>query len=111
MELLITVEWFGKSILIDHLCNLLYWCNNNTKTFSGKGGLFAPDAAVDKSGKANRWSMFVPAFVTHVCLGAPYGWSAISGTLAREYGFVAASAGDWALSSATYPMSIMVSLC
>ena len=52
--------------------------------------------------------MFVPAFVTHVCLGAPYGWSAVLGTLARECGFVAASSGDWALSSATYPMSIMV---
>jgi len=84
--------------------------SNLVKSEEGKGGLFAPDAAVDKSGKANRWSMFVPAFVTHVCLGAPYGWSAISGTLAREYGFVAASAGDWALSSATYPMSIMIAV-
>merc|ERR1712029_628891 len=73
-------------------------------------GLFAPDAAVDKTGKANRWSMFVPAFVTHVCLGAPYGWSAVSGTLARECGFVASSAGDWGLSSATYPMSIMIAV-
>ena len=33
----------------------------------------------------------------------------IVGTLAREYGFVASSAADWGLSSATYPMSIMVS--
>jgi hypothetical protein len=30
-----------------------------------------------------RWSMFVPAFATHVCLGAPYGWSAISAHLTR----------------------------
>ena len=32
----------------------------------------------------NRWTMFVPAFCTHVCLGAPYGWSAISAQLTRE---------------------------
>jgi len=74
------------------------------------GGFFAPDAAVDKTGKVNRWAMFAPAFVTHVCLGAPYGWSAVSGTLARETGFVVSSAGDWSLSSATYPMSIMIAI-
>ena len=84
---------------------------HSSGTHLEKKGFFAPDAAVDKTGKVNRWSMFAPAFVTHVCLGAPYGWSAISGTLAREYGFVVSSAGDWALSSCTYPMSVMVSFC
>ena len=43
-----------------------------------------------------------------VSLGAPYGWSAISATVAREYGFVSAAAGDWSLDLATYPMSIML---
>merc|ERR1719206_416623 len=37
----------------------------------------------------NRWTMFVPAFCTHVCLGAPYGWSAISAQLTRENGILA----------------------
>ena len=30
-------------------------------------GFFGPDAVIDKSGKVNRWSMFVPAFLTHLC--------------------------------------------
>ena len=38
------------------------------------------------SPNTNRWTMFVPAFCTHVCLGAPYGWSAISAQLTRENG-------------------------
>jgi len=56
----------------------------------------------------NRWSMFVPAFCTHVCLGAPYGWSAISAQLTRENGLVTSAASDWALDLATYPMSVMI---
>ena len=60
--------------------------------------------------KTNRWSMFVPALATHISLGAPYGWSAISGTLAREYGFVAAGTEDWSLTLATYPMSIILAV-
>ena len=30
-----------------------------------------------------RWTMLVPAVTTHMCLGAPYGWSAISSQLTR----------------------------
>jgi len=56
----------------------------------------------------NRWSMFLPAFATHVCLGAPYGWSAISSALTRENGLVASAASDWSLDLATYPMSMMI---
>merc|ERR1719483_2006436 len=56
----------------------------------------------------NRWTMFVPAFCTHVCLGAPYGWSAISAQLTRENGIVASAASDWALDLASYPMSVMI---
>jgi MFS family permease len=52
--------------------------------------------------------MFVPAFCTHVCLGAPYGWSAISAQLTREAGLVTSAAGDWSLDLATYPMSVMI---
>ena len=56
----------------------------------------------------NRWAMFIPAFCTHVCLGAPYGWSAISGQLTREHGLVTSAATDWALDLATYPMSVIL---
>jgi len=56
----------------------------------------------------NRWTMFAPAFFTHVCLGAPYGWSAISAQLTRECGVVAGAASDWSLDLATYPMSVMI---
>ena len=56
----------------------------------------------------NRWTMFAPAFCTHVCLGAPYGWSAISAQLTREHGLVASAASDWAIDLATYPMSVMI---
>ena len=52
--------------------------------------------------------MFVPAFTTHVCLGAPYGWSAISHRLTLELGLVSPAAGDWSLSQTTWPMSIMI---
>merc|ERR1719481_258781 len=56
----------------------------------------------------NRWTMFIPAFCTHVCLGAPYGWSAISAQLTRENGIVASAASDWALDVPSYPMSVMI---
>ncbi len=76
------------------------------------GGLFArllgPESAVASPSFSNRWSMFAPAFATHVCLGAPYGWSAISAQLAREDGIVAAASSDWALDACSYPMSVMV---
>ena len=52
--------------------------------------------------------MFVPAFATHICLGAPYGWSAISSNLSKELGFVASASADWTLDLCTYPMSIMI---
>ena len=60
------------------------------------------------SPSTNRWTMFVPAFCTHVCLGAPYGWSAISAQLTRENGLVTSAASDWALDLASYPMSVMI---
>jgi hypothetical protein len=71
--------------------------------------LLGPQSAVASPAFTNRWAMFGPAFATHVCLGAPYGWSAISAALSREYGMVVSSSADWMLDSCTYPMSIMVS--
>lgn len=67
-----------------------------------------PESSIAKPEFKNRWAMFVPAFATHICLGAPYGWSAISAALSREYGFVVSSSGDWALDLCTYPMSVMI---
>ena len=117
--------------------------NSSDVTETKNSGFFGPDAAIDKTGTVNRWSMFVPAFLTHLCkskfncveinlwwdksitdsylvdsysilfikgLGAPYGWSAISASLTREFGFVSSSAADWGLADCTYPMSIMVRL-
>ena len=68
-----------------------------------------PESSIaSKNSKISRWSMFVPAFATHICLGAPYGWSAVSSSLAKEYGFVVSSSADWALDLCTYPMSMMI---
>jgi len=68
-----------------------------------------PESSIaSKDSKISRWSMFVPAFATHICLGAPYGWSAVSSSLAKEYGFVVSSSADWALDLCTYPMSMMI---
>ena len=52
--------------------------------------------------------MLIPAFATHVCLGAPYGWSSISGQLAREGGVAASCSTDWTLDATTWPMAIMI---
>ena len=38
-----------------------------------KGGFLSPESSIASPSFKNRWGMFVPAFATHVCLGAPYG--------------------------------------
>jgi len=78
---------------------------------SSKGGLLQRTLgqdACEAGPDTNRWSMFFPAFLTHVSLGAPYGWSAISAALSREHGFVVAASSDWSLELTTYPMSIIL---
>jgi len=52
--------------------------------------------------------MLAPAFSTHLCLGAPYGWSAISSLLSREQGFVSPASLDWSMEACTWPMAIMI---
>ena len=48
--------------------NLLKARYNSSNVSEGKSsGFFGPEAAIDKTGKVNRWSMFVPAFATHLC--------------------------------------------
>ena len=48
---------------------------------------FGPNAARARPGFNKRYLMFIPAFSTHMCIGAPFGWSAVSATLAKEHGF------------------------
>jgi MFS family permease len=64
----------------------------------------------DKDSKISRWAMIAPAFATHMCIGSPYGWSSISGTLAREVGFVSAAAEDWSFSEVAFPLSLVFAL-
>lgn len=70
---------------------------------------FGAHTAVAAEG-TNRWAMVVPAFITHLCIGAPYAWSVVSGHIVREQGFVAPAAGDWSLSEATLPISLVFAL-
>merc|ERR1711892_41958 len=91
----------------------LFSTSKEVKTKTKDEGMFnrflGPNAGVEKPDtKVNRWSMLVPACITHACLGAPYGWSAVSSALAREQGVVASAATDWGLDLATYPMTIMI---
>ena len=61
--------------------------DNGNKTKSLLDKYFGPDSGLEKEGtKVNRWKMLIPACITHVCLGAPYGWSAVSSALTREQG-------------------------
>jgi len=87
--------------------------STNSDYHETKGGLvdrwLGPNAGVSRPEEGtNRWSMLVPAFLTHACLGAPYGWSAVTSALTREQGVVVSAAGDWGLDLATYPMTIMI---
>lgn len=69
--------------------------------------LFGPQTVEAKPSFTNRWAIVVPAFLTHMCIGSPWAWSAVSGTLAREYGFVTSAAADWSLSETTFPLSLV----
>jgi len=71
------------------------------------GRLFGPASNLGTP-STNRWGMFAPAVLTHISLGAPYGWSAISSALTREHGLVVSAATDWSMDLATYPMSVIM---
>ncbi|CAN0231456.1 unnamed protein product [Pylaiella littoralis] len=58
----------------------------------------------------NRWAMVAPAFLTHMCIGSPWAWSVISGTISKEMGIVSSAAGDWTMTEATMPMSIVFAM-
>jgi len=83
--------------------------SNSTRRDGLVSKYLGPQAGVsDPASHPNRWSMFVPAFLTHACIGAPYGWSALTSALTREQGVVAAAASDWSLDLCTYPMTILI---
>jgi MFS family permease len=72
--------------------------------------IFGPQTVEAKPSFKNRWLIVAPAFMTHMCIGSPWAWSALSGTLAREHGFVTSAAMDWSLSETTFPLSIVFGL-
>ena len=75
------------------------------KTFFQK--FFGPESVVASPNFKSRWLVALPAFATHMCIGAPYAWSAMSWPLTREHGFVTSAASDWSLAETTLPLSIV----
>jgi len=73
----------------------------------GGGGLFSLESNIASENFTNRWAMAVPAFATHLCIGAPWAWSLMADAVTREIGFVAPAAADWSLYEAAFPLSIV----
>lgn len=80
-------------------------------TPKSSGGFFdriwGPESSVAPETFTNRWLMTIPAFTTHLCLGAPYAWSLMADLTTREIGFVASAASDWTLMQAALPLSLV----
>ncbi|CAM9843371.1 unnamed protein product, partial [Phaeothamnion confervicola] len=51
--------------------------------------------------------MVLPAFLTHMCIGSPYGWSVMSGTISQELGFLTTAAADWSIAECTLPIQLV----
>ena len=47
--------------------------NIQKSSFISKLPLYGAEKSIADKKFTNRWAMFVPAFATHICLGAPYG--------------------------------------
>jgi MFS family permease len=69
--------------------------------------LWGKDSSVASEKFSNRWLMAIPAFSTHLCLGAPYAWSLMADLITKENGFVASAATDWTLMQSALPLSIV----
>lgn len=69
--------------------------------------LFGPESNEASKDFKSRWLMVVPAFVTHMCLGAPYAWSIVADQITREIGVVAPAMADWSLMETAFPMSML----
>ena len=81
---------------------------NQKQTFFGK--YLGPSAIVAPENFKSRWIMAGPAVLTHLCIGAPYGWSAIASHLSKENGFVCSASSDWTLAEVSLPMSVVFCL-
>lgn len=69
--------------------------------------IFGAEASIAPENFTNRWAMAVPAFLTHLSLGAPYAWSLMADLVTREQGFVASAASDWTLMEAALPLPLI----
>lgn len=83
----------------------------DTEITKPKSGLwnkyFGVESNIAPEGFNNRWLMVVPAFFTHMCIGAPWAWSIMADVVTRENGFVAPAFSDWSLLESAYPLSIV----
>lgn len=68
------------------------------------GGFF--DATASEA-FTNRWLMVIPAFASHLCLGAPFAWSLMADVATREIGLLAPAAADWTLMETAFPLSLV----
>jgi len=51
--------------------------------------------------------MLVPAFMAHMCIGAPYAWAVMAMAVNKSEGFVVQATTDWTLSQSTIPLSLI----
>ncbi|MBK1622123.1 OFA family MFS transporter [Afifella marina] len=56
----------------------------------------------------NRWKVPPASIAIHLCIGSVYAWSIFNPPLTREFGVVAASAGDWSLQSVVWIFSVAI---
>ncbi|MGD1886733.1 MAG: OFA family MFS transporter [Cohaesibacteraceae bacterium] len=69
--------------------------------FLKKENIVAPDGY-------NRWRVPPASIAIHLCIGSVYAWSVFNPPLTRELGVVAASGGDWSLSSVVWIFSVAI---
>ncbi|NMM45682.1 OFA family MFS transporter [Rhodospirillaceae bacterium KN72] len=56
----------------------------------------------------NRWKVPPASIAIHLCIGSVYAWSIFNPPLTKEFGIVAASSGDWSLSSVVWIFSVAI---
>ena len=95
---------YNKSLLESGSSKNFFWSDNSffsPKKFTHQNPTPSP---------SKRWQMLVPAFMAHLCIGTPYGWSVVAQVLAQNHGFVVPSTVDWTLSQATFPLGMSFAL-
>mgnify|MGYP002011817666 FL=1 len=56
----------------------------------------------------NRWKVPPASIAIHLCIGSVYAWSIFNPPLTKQFGVVAASAGDWDLQSVVWIFSVAI---